>query len=119
MYTLCQSLKGYEYNVRAMSTGEYYHPWYKLCDHLAVHVVDPTVWTKFPANQVVYRAMKDVVKEPDLPPAMASAWLYLEPTFLTEEQVLTFLGKAKSRWGLYSEIKPVLTSQIIFEGVLP
>lgn len=119
MYTLCQSLKGFEYNIRALSTGEYYHPWYKLCDHLAVHVTDPLSWTKFPAAQVIYRPAKDLPREPDLPAALSGAWLYLDPLWLTGTEVETFLAKAKHRWGMFSRTSVDLMSEILFEGVLP
>lgn len=122
MYTLCQTLKGYGYKIRAISDGLMYLSWYKLADALTVHVNDILVWTKFPANQVIYRPEENLTKEPDLPPAFDSAWLYLDASELSEDKTLEFLRRSKRTWHLYAMVlddgHDGLT-EVIYEGDLP
>ena len=108
MYTLCQTLKDWQYRIRIVSDGTLYHAWYKLADFLVVDIHDRMAWGRFKGNQIVFPLTADDLREPDLPALDANTALFFKPEKLTNEDMYTFLRRATHAWNMYKAYKPAM-----------
>ena len=107
MFALCQTLKDYDFFLKATCDGSQYFTWFKLLDFLVTRVTNTLTWLRFASHQIIYVPVDKMVKEPKLPPIDGTA-LYIDPKNLKKQEILDFFKNAKYRWNLRANTSPLL-----------
>jgi len=106
MYIFCKTLKDYGYQLRVVTDGTMYPPWFKLVDNTMVVVTDKVNWMRFKADTIVYPLGPKEVQEPTLPKVEAGMMLYLDTENVPKKTIMEFMKNATKTWAVYRPTKP-------------